>query len=204
MPFRDVVERFRHFPPPRRPEGKPELWLGGRRVEGRDFLFYSRMHLPTMHLSGLAVTRLAPTLQAHVAFVHQPQRVRFSPPTNKTTNVAPTSPPQPPPNFLVALQHDTGMYSGEYTYSAADGMFGVRGLYNFGWDPEKETAGEGLRGRFSAGGEVYLSVKQRSAGSELRCRVWLTQSPPACGTRPSPWRVGRPPRLRRSRCCTTR
>lgn len=171
MPFRDVVERFRHHPPPSRPEGKPEIWLGGRRVEGRDFLFYSRMHLPTMHLSGLAVTRLAPTLQAHMAFVHQPQRVRFSPPQTKTTTTAsPSSPPQPPANFLVALQHDTGHYSGEYTYSAADGMFGVRQLYNFGWneDPEANSGGEGdgaLKGRFSAGGEVYLSIKQRSAGS---------------------------------------
>ncbi|BEJ08070.1 hypothetical protein CcaverHIS641_0501550 [Cutaneotrichosporon cavernicola] len=162
MPFRDVVERFRHYPPPTKPVGKPELWLGGRRIEGRDFLFYSRMHLPTMHLSGLAVTRLAPTVQAHIAFVHQPQRVRFTPPTKTAASVAPTSPPQPPPNLLVALQHDTGMYSGEYTYSAADGMCGVRGLYNFGWG--KETVGEGMRGRFSAGGEVYLSVKQRSAG----------------------------------------
>lgn len=174
MPFRDVVERFRHYPPPTRPQGKPELWQGGRRIEGRDFLFYSRMHLPTMHLSGLAVTRLAPTVQAHIAFVHQPQRVRFSPPHTKTSSSTaslPSSPPQPPPNFLVALQHDTGRYSGEYTYSAADGMFGVRGLYNFGWKGDEEEAegeapGEEVKGRFSAGGEVYLSVKQRSAGSE--------------------------------------
>ncbi|KLT40453.1 hypothetical protein CC85DRAFT_308977 [Cutaneotrichosporon oleaginosum] len=177
MPFRDVVERFRHFPAPRRPEGKPELWLGGRRIEGRDFLFYSRMHLPTMHLSGLAVTRLAPTLQAHVAFVHQPQRVRFSAPTGKAAAVAPSSPPQPPPNFLVSLQHDTGMYSGEYTYSAADGMFGVRGLYNFGWASAPEAPD--VRGRFSAGGEVYLSVKQRSAG--ISTGVRYTSLPSASG-----------------------
>jgi distribution and morphology protein 10 len=67
-------------------------------------------------------------------------------------------------------------------------MFGMRGLYNFGWRQDQneiilppiadklEVAGEGkrideeemmeggLRGRFSAGGEVYFSAKQRSFG----------------------------------------
>lgn len=178
MPFRDVVERFRVYPPPKVPEGKPEVWQGGRRVEERDFLCYGRMHLPSMHLSGLAVTKLTPTLQAHLAFVHQPRKLQFSAPpahirTPSASQSAPNVPPQPPNNLLLALQHDTGKYSGEYTYSAADGMFGVRGLYNFGWNEEQtakeedEENGEGtLRGRFSAGGEVYFSVKQRSAGSE--------------------------------------
>ena len=61
-------------------------------------------------------------------------------------------------------------------------MFGMRGLYNFGWRPdhheepivvkgdegkridEEEMMEGGLRGRFSAGGEVYFSAKQRSFG----------------------------------------
>jgi distribution and morphology protein 10 len=62
-------------------------------------------------------------------------------------------------------------------------MFGMRGLYNFGWradqyhhehdEPvvdggkrvdEEEMMEGGLRGRFSAGGEVYFSAKQRSFG----------------------------------------
>ena len=62
-------------------------------------------------------------------------------------------------------------------------MFGVRGLYNFGWMQdlgieeapdanrrvdEEEMMEGGLRGRFSAGGEVYFSAKQRSFGSEYR------------------------------------
>ena len=101
---------------------------------------------------------------------------------------------------MFSLQHDTGRYSGEYTYSAQDGMFGLRGLYNFGWQDqiegqdnmdegavdrdsdvlmrrksqarrragvdEEEAMDGGLRGRFSAGGEVYFSAKQRSFGSE--------------------------------------
>jgi distribution and morphology protein 10 len=68
-------------------------------------------------------------------------------------------------------------------------MFGMRGLYNFGWRPdhtheheheevvavaavgeegkridEEEMMEGGLRGRFSAGGEVYFSAQQRSFG----------------------------------------
>lgn len=61
----------------------------------------------------------------------------------------------------------------------------MRGLYNFGWRPDQEEVTEavmpldeskrideeeamegGLRGRFSAGGEVYFSAKQRSFGGK--------------------------------------
>lgn len=64
-------------------------------------------------------------------------------------------------------------------------MFGMRGLYNFGWRPDQEEFADpvipldgskrideeeamegGLRGRFSAGGEVYFSAKQRSFGGQ--------------------------------------
>lgn len=66
----------------------------------------------------------------------------------------------------------------------------MRGLYNFGWRPdqedhvdvsmpvdgskridEEEAMEGGLRGRFSAGGEVYFSAKQRSFGGESSQRV---------------------------------
>jgi distribution and morphology protein 10 len=161
--------------------GKPEILLGGRRVEGRDYLFYSRLHLPTMHLSGLMATRLAPTLQAQVAFVNQPA-TRLAAPRQQGGAPA-TAPAQPPGNLLVSLQHDTGRYSGEYTYSATDGMFGLRGLYNFAWQPEpadrpqgrargvdeEEMMDGGLRGRISAGGEIFFSVKQKSLGREYQC-----------------------------------
>lgn len=35
MGFKDVVDRFRVYGLPGRPKGKDEVWLGGRRVEGR-------------------------------------------------------------------------------------------------------------------------------------------------------------------------
>jgi len=176
MPLREVIERFRVYPPPTRPQGKPEVLQGGKRVEGRDYVLYSRLHLPTMHLSGLAATRLAPTLQAQIAFVNQPG-ARLAAPRQQGDSPASGAPVQPPGNLLISLQHDTGRYSGEYTYSATDGMFGLRGLYNFAWNPEpsperkrrvdeEEMMEGGLRGRVSAGGEVFFSVKQKSLGCE--------------------------------------
>ncbi|WWC71140.1 uncharacterized protein I206_105093 [Kwoniella pini CBS 10737] len=220
--FKDVVERFKIFPPPKRPLAKDEVWLGGRRIEGRDYLLYSRLHLPSLHLSGLATTRLTPTLQAHLAFLSQPAPPTAtrptspnSPPSHSRQPSEPSVPPSQPPtpgNILLSLQHDTGRYSGEYTYSAQDGMFGIRGVYNFGWQSpdignliyntptprgivtvvkeedqtgsdgkridEEEMMEGGLKGRFSAGGEVYFSAKQRSFGISTGLRfTTLPQSP---------------------------
>ncbi|WVR06667.1 hypothetical protein IAU60_003699 [Kwoniella sp. DSM 27419] len=215
--FKDVVERFRVFPPPRRPLAKPEVWQGGRRVEGRDYMLYSRLHLPSLHLSGLATTRLTSTLQAHLAFLSQPA------PPSPTRPLSPNAGPSHSRNILVSLQHDTGRYSGEYTYSAQDGMFGWRGLYNFGWHPstapvahaaasgtsvkrsddgadgadgdsreekridEEEMMEGGLNGRFSAGGEVYFSAKQRSFGISTGIRfTTLPPNHPVSPTGPAP------------------
>ncbi|KAK6907903.1 hypothetical protein I203_101904 [Kwoniella mangroviensis CBS 8507] len=203
--FKDVVERFQVFPPPKRTLAKDEVWLAGKRIEGRDYLLYSRLHLPSLHLSGLATTRLTPTLQAHLAFLSQPASPAATRPAS------PNTPPSHSRNILLSLQHDTGRYSGEYTYSAQDGMFGIRGLYNFGWQSadirnliynqstpsggvitvvkketeqdgkridEEEMMEGGLKGRFSAGGEVYFSAKQRSFGISSGLRfTTLPQSP---------------------------
>lgn len=40
-------------------------------------------------------------------------------------------------NVMFSLQHDTGKWCTEYTWSAEDGMWGVRCLHNFGklWTP---------------------------------------------------------------------
>lgn len=86
---------------------------------------------------------------------------------------------------MLSLQHDTGRWCTEYTYSAEDGMWGVRCLHNFGKigatptdttddaskssskpkrvDEEDAMEG-GLKGRISAGAEFYLSRQERSAG----------------------------------------
>ena len=88
---------------------------------------------------------------------------------------------------MLSLQHDTGRTCTEYTWSAEDGMFGVRLLHNFGkLAPSPEEAAKaqqsvstgsrrkrvdeeeamegGLKGRISAGVEAYFSAGERSAG----------------------------------------
>ena len=87
---------------------------------------------------------------------------------------------------MLSLQHDTGRWCTEYTYSAEDSMVGVRVLHNFGkLADESERSGSatlasraggmkrideedamegGLKGRISAGAEVYFSAKEKSAG----------------------------------------
>lgn len=88
---------------------------------------------------------------------------------------------------MLSLQHDTGRTCTEYTWSAEDGMFGVRLLHNFGkLAPSPEEAAKahqlvstgsrrkrvdeeeamegGLKGRISAGVEAYFSARERSAG----------------------------------------
>jgi distribution and morphology protein 10 len=94
---------------------------------------------------------------------------------------------------MLSLQHDTGRWCTEYTYSAEDSMVGIRMLHNFGKlaassgsaeESERSAASRGggmkmkrideedameggLKGRFSAGAEIYFSAKERSAGGPL-------------------------------------
>jgi mitochondrial distribution and morphology protein 10 len=92
---------------------------------------------------------------------------------------------------MFSLQHDVGKWCTEYSWSAEDSMWGVRVLHNFGRRTsspefidegdkgqqaeqprlkglkrvdEEEAMEGGLKGRFSAGAELYVSAKERSAG----------------------------------------
>jgi distribution and morphology protein 10 len=129
---------------------------------------YGRVYLPTGKLDALYTTRVTPTLQALVAAISEPARGPGS------------------SNLMVSLQHDVGRTCTEYSWSAEDSMWGIRLLHNFGklaTSPDDETdrtptrssakpkrvdeeeAMEGgLKGRISAGAEVYFSAKEKSAG----------------------------------------
>lgn len=97
-------------------------------------------------------------------------------------------------NIMFSLQHDVGKWCTEYTWSAEDGMWGVRVLHNFGRlgvpveiseeneknitstsarsgvgvkrVDEEDPVDGGLKGRVSAGAEFYFSAKERSAGGQ--------------------------------------
>jgi mitochondrial distribution and morphology protein 10 len=147
-----------------------------------DYLLYGRVYVPTGRLDALYSTRLSSTLQALVAAISDPRADR--------KQSQPTRAASSPSNIMLSLQHDTGRWCTEYTYSAEDSMLGVRMLHNFGKlaaqpgsaeesersatsrgggmkmkriDEEDAMEG-GLKGRFSAGAEIYFSAKERSAG----------------------------------------
>ncbi|GAA6032045.1 hypothetical protein JCM8097_003402 [Rhodosporidiobolus ruineniae] len=124
---------------------------------------------------------------------------------------APTSGPLARLSELeVKLLQDTGRWSAEYSYAFGDSMWGVRGLYNFGrWGSgespsssasppssatEEDGSGRrvddedemptGLKGRWSAGGEIYFSAQERSAGVSTGLR--FTTIPESAGGPPQP------------------
>ncbi|CAE6527145.1 unnamed protein product [Rhizoctonia solani] len=196
VPFKEVVDRFVIHDRPRRPAGKEEVFLGGRNINAGEYLLYGRYYVPSSRLDALYAIRLAPTLQGLIAAVSNP-RARFSPPSPSTTRGESAG------NVMFSLQHDIGRWCTEYSWSADDGMWGVRVLHNFGRlaneaidaervarkerergtkrvDEEERMEG-GLRGRLSAGAELYFSLKEKSAGvsTGIRFTTLPDASPPS-------------------------
>ncbi|EGX53781.1 hypothetical protein AOL_s00004g440 [Orbilia oligospora ATCC 24927] len=131
-----------------------EIWQGGVRVDRRDTLLYGRMYLPASTLEALYLRRLAPTRQLRIAAVSNSRL-----PNGGT--------------ILALLQQDNGKYCSEYLYSTDVALIGIRGLYNFGFDPRKalpHNSGNGavdsrkIAGRFSAGAELYWGLLNKSGG----------------------------------------
>ncbi|KIM45793.1 hypothetical protein M413DRAFT_440830 [Hebeloma cylindrosporum] len=174
--FKDMIERFKVYDQPRRPEGKEEEWLAGDKVDQRDYLLYGRLFLPTGRLDALYSTRLSPTVQAAISAISDPPSNVPPELRGRKSDLS---------NVMVNVQHDVGKWCTEYTWSAEDEMWGVRVLHNFGRlgstgelndeasskrrlgvkrvDEEDAVEG-GLKGRVSMGAEVYFSAKERSAG----------------------------------------
>jgi distribution and morphology protein 10 len=92
------------------------------------------------------------------------------------------------PHIFLSLQHDNARWASDYSYSFPDSLFGFRVLHNFGVQPggamvgdedpattsiafseDASELGAGLKGRFSAGAEVYFSAATKSGGRALLC-----------------------------------
>ncbi|KAF9449922.1 mitochondrial distribution and morphology protein 10 [Macrolepiota fuliginosa MF-IS2] len=198
--FKDVIERFKIYDQPRRPEAKEEEWLGGERVDRRDYLMYGRFYLPTGRLDALYSVRLSPTVQAIVAAISDPPSSVPAEMRGRNTNMS---------NVMLSLQHDVGKWCTEYNYSAEDGMWGMRFLHNFGRlgippEPseeasrikvkrvdEEDAVEGGLKGRVSIGAEIYFSAKEKSAGvsTGIRFTTLPDATPPSAqvaSSTPSP------------------
>ncbi|KAL0949595.1 hypothetical protein HGRIS_009643 [Hohenbuehelia grisea] len=174
--FKNMIDRFKVYDRPRRPEPKEEVWLAGERVDTRDYLLYGRFYLPTGKLDAVYATRISPTLQALVtARSYPPSSIPYG--TGRGAEAS---------NVTLRLQHDVGKWCSEYSWSADDGMWGLQVLHNFGRltgsavdsgdenvpptsarrglkrvDEEDAIEG-GLKGRVSIGAEVYASAKEKS------------------------------------------
>ncbi|KAI0747436.1 mitochondrial distribution and morphology protein 10 [Irpex lacteus] len=197
---KDIIDRFKVYDQLRRPEGKEQEWLAGERVDTRDYLLYGRIYVPTGRLEALYSTRVSPTWQASIAAISDP---RYSLQTLEKARGGSS-----PSNMLFRLQHSTGKWCSEYTWSAEDQMWGVQCMHNFGkLATSKDTTGEatkvrsrtkrvdeedamegGLKGRISAGAEFYFSAKEKSAGVSggLRFTTLPDATPPSAQVPPSP------------------
>ncbi|GAA5894343.1 hypothetical protein JCM5296_005144 [Sporobolomyces johnsonii] len=226
--FKDLVQSFgTEAAVPQVPELREEVrptWQRGERVDKSDFLLYGRLYAPSPRLDALYVHRLSATSQALISLITVPSPT--PPPTLSWQNDDPSASAAAPTasgtaarlsELELKLQQDMGRWSAEYSYAVGDGMWGARGLYNFGrWGSgvalETETdAGErdkleggggggggqrervvdeedemptGLKGRWSAGGEVYFSAQERSAGLSTGLR--FSTVPESAGGPPQP------------------
>ncbi|KAG8886491.1 Mitochondrial distribution and morphology protein 10 [Tulasnella sp. 331] len=193
--FKDMVERFKVYDAPRIPEAKEQIWQGGERVDLRGTIY-----VPTARLDALYSTRLSRTLQLSVAGISNPtpsQRASLTMSQSQAQMQKEAEAAQGGSNVMFSLQHDTGRWCTEYSYSADDGMLGARVLHNFGKlaldgaessskervkrVDEEEAMEGGLKGRFSAGAEIYFSAKEKSAGisTGLRFTTLPDATPPS-------------------------
>jgi len=137
---------------------------------------YGRLYIPTGRLDALYSTRLGTSWQVVAAAISE-QRGQYA--TQRAKNKRSDNVDHS--NVLLNLQHDRGKWCSEYTWSAVDGLWGARFLYNFGKTVEENGKGVsrrreklvdeedamegGLKGRISAGAEVYFSAREKSGGS---------------------------------------
>ncbi|GAA5993872.1 hypothetical protein JCM5350_006828 [Sporobolomyces pararoseus] len=227
--FKRVLQSFgTEVSIPERPELREDVrptWKSGERIDKSDYLLYGRLYAPSPRLDGLYVHRISTTTQLLVSLITVPSPTppitlswQNDDPSLSTSATSASNANAANSNSSSAsgtasrlselelkLQQDTGRWSTEYSYAVGDGMWGARGLYNFGkWgkgihhpsqtnsptssdststtttttttaastmssregviDDEEGETSTGLKGRWSAGGEVYFSAQERSAG----------------------------------------
>ncbi|KAK3680272.1 Mitochondrial distribution and morphology protein 10 [Recurvomyces mirabilis] len=151
-----LVQGYRHLAALRPPSQTnwTEVLRGGKTIRQKDSLLYGRLYLPTSTLEALYLRRISPNRLLRLNGVSD-----GSLPSGGS--------------LLALLQNDFGKYSTEYLYSTDSSLIGIRGLYNFGYDPRHPDTLSGRPpahpwdhqgGRLSAGAEVYFSPINKSGG----------------------------------------
>lgn len=165
IPLTRLVRGYRHLQELRIPDAElfGTTWQGVQRIGQKDALLYGRLYLPGSTLEALYLRRLSPTRLLRLNAVSDGNL-----PNGGTV--------------LAVLQNDYGKYCTEYLYSTDSSLLGVRGLYNFGYDPRQHTGQEyppsrspahpwdHQSGRLSAGAEVYFSPQNKSGGMSTGLR----------------------------------
>lgn len=165
-----LVRGYRRLTELKVPEGNVRKVVDaeGKTAERKDTLLYGRLYLPTSTLEALYLRRISPTRLLRLNCVSD-----SSLPAGGT--------------LLAVLQNDYGKYTTEYLYSTDSSLIGVRGLYNFGYDPREPKSPwndpiqsstaflqqpsrsarhpwDHQNGRLSLGAEAYFSPLNKSGG----------------------------------------
>ncbi|TKA23556.1 Mitochondrial distribution and morphology protein 10 [Salinomyces thailandicus] len=152
-----LVRGYRHIKELQKPDELylNEIWHAGRRVDRKDALLYGRLYLPTSTLEAMYLRRISPTRLLRLNCVSDDELPNGG-------------------SILALLRNDYAKYSTEYLYSTDSALLGIRGLYNFGYDPRNPEQQPSTRppahpwdhqnGRLSAGAEVYFSPMNKSGG----------------------------------------
>ena len=152
-----LVRGYRHLRELKQSDGngRGDINHGAVGIAPRDALLYGRLYLPGSTLEALYIRRISPT-----------RLLRLNCVSDSTL-----------PNggsLLAVLQNDYGKYSTEYLYSTDSSLMGIRGLYNFGFDPrfpDRQPSTSSVShpwdhqtARLSAGAEAYFSPINKSGG----------------------------------------
>lgn len=155
-----LVRGYRHLQELKEPgdSQRSHLLEKGQR---RDALLYGRFYLPSSTLEALYLRQISPTRLLRVNCVSDGNLPNGG-------------------SLLAVLHSDFGKYSTEYLYSTDSALIGVRGLYNFGYDPRFPNFQPASRppahpwdhqnGRLSAGAEAYFSPLNKSGGMSTGLR----------------------------------
>ncbi|KAL4889621.1 mitochondrial distribution and morphology protein 10 [Aspergillus ambiguus] len=169
IPLRKLAPGYRQVQPPVVPVdnwGWDSL-LNGTETNGKNngtplaqkaTLLHATMHMPPpTTLNALFLRRISPTMQLTLAVC--------------STRGPPLSKSAPQASLLTQLSHDTGKYSNEYLFSTDSGLFGWRGLWNFGPDPRNPAEDNSPRlSLLSAGAEAYYSPVSSLVGMSTGLR----------------------------------
>lgn len=119
IPLQHLIPGYRQLQNLRQPDELWwwEIWEQGKRIDRRDALLYGRLYLPHPTLEALYLRRITPRTQLKFSCVSD----------SRLPNGG---------SILALVQHDTARHSSEYIYSTDSALLGIRGLYNFGPDPD--------------------------------------------------------------------